>query len=148
MIQDIGFDISLKTSACNPVAKKNQRKVKRNEGQEKSPFNGQMHTGNPLTCLSVSSQKFRSRTMKNTFMYKLIPCRWLSNSIWGVFILSVEVERLWWGLTDSKVKQRSWFVLKKSRTKWISVISHLENSWIYPVLHLTVLSDFCSLLPS
>lgn len=37
-------------------------------------------------------------------MYKPIPYRWLSNSIWGVFFLSGEAERLWWGLRDTIVK--------------------------------------------
>lgn len=62
------------------------------------------------------------------------------------FVLSAGVERLWQCWRDGMLKKwTSWFVLRRDRTKWLALISHLWTSWIYPVLHPAVLSGFCLL---
>lgn len=44
-----------------------------------------------------------------------------------------------------RLQKRSWFVLKRDRTRRLSVLAHLYNSWARPVLHPGVWSGFCPL---
>lgn len=85
---------------------------------------------------------------KNVQSLERISCRWVSNSerMGRAFVLSAGVERLWQCWRDGMLKKwTGWFVLRRDRTKWLTLISHLWTSWIYPVLHPTVLSGFCPL---